>query len=177
MKHTITASAGAGGSISNNGATEIVEGESITFTVTADAGYKVKAVLVDGVAVTLEEDGTFTLENVMADHTIAAEFEKLPDADDGDDKDDVGDEDGKDDVGGDDSTGGAGDAGTNDSESNTDGDAGNVGTETDSNKDNASDKSPVTGDRTGRTVTWLVVLGVSAIAVAGMGIIRKREEK
>ena len=71
--HAITATAGAGGSIAPAGAVFVGNGASQTFTVTADEGHEVDAVLVDGEPVTLV-DNTYTFVNVTADHAIGATF-------------------------------------------------------------------------------------------------------
>lgn len=73
-KHTITATAGANGSITPSGAVEVTEGESKTFTITADEGYEIDTLKVDGADVTVETSYTFT--NVTADHTIAVTFKQ-----------------------------------------------------------------------------------------------------
>src|SRR5439155_626992 len=70
--YTITASAGANGSIAPNGVTTVNSGGSQAYTITPDANYHVADVLVDGVsqgAVT-----SFTFTNVLANHTISASF-------------------------------------------------------------------------------------------------------
>jgi hypothetical protein len=46
--YTVTASAGAGGSISPNGGTAVGCGSDLAVTITPDAGYSVAAVMVDG---------------------------------------------------------------------------------------------------------------------------------
>ena len=71
--HTITASAGANGSISPSGAVAVNEGASQTFTITPDAGYQIDKVLVDGSEVAAG-GGSYTFTNVTADHTISATF-------------------------------------------------------------------------------------------------------
>ena len=73
-KHTITATAGANGSIAPSGALEVTEGESKTFTITADEGYEIATIKVDGVDVAVETSYTFT--NVTADHTIVVIFKQ-----------------------------------------------------------------------------------------------------
>ncbi len=69
---TITASAGANGSISPSGAVVVASGGSQTFTMTANSGFHVSGVLVDGGSVGAVTTYTFT--NVLANHTIAASF-------------------------------------------------------------------------------------------------------
>lgn len=76
VTHTITASAGTGGSISPSGAVSVTDGGSKTFTITADSGKVIKDVKVDGTSVGAVS--TYTFSNVTADHTIAAEFENAP---------------------------------------------------------------------------------------------------
>ncbi len=69
---TITASAGANGTISPTGAVAVVEGASQAFTITPNSGYTVSGVTVDGASVGAVTTYTFT--NVVANHTIAATF-------------------------------------------------------------------------------------------------------
>jgi len=74
--YTITASAGANGSISPSGAQSVAGGASKTFTITPNSGYIVNAVSVDGAnigAVT-----SYTFSNVTANHTISASFVASP---------------------------------------------------------------------------------------------------
>jgi hypothetical protein len=69
---TITASAGSGGSISPSGAVTVAQGSSKTFSITANSGFTVSSVTVDGAnqgAIT-----SYTFSNVQANHTIAAAF-------------------------------------------------------------------------------------------------------
>jgi hypothetical protein len=72
----ITASAGAHGSISPSGTVIITSGSSQTFTITADTGYHIADVLVDGVSVGAQS--TYTFNNVTVNHTIAASFAVNP---------------------------------------------------------------------------------------------------
>jgi hypothetical protein len=69
---TITATAGAGGIITPSGGVLVPSGNNQTFTITADPGYHVADVLVDGASVGAVTNYTFT--NVTANHTIAASF-------------------------------------------------------------------------------------------------------
>jgi len=69
----ITASAGAGGAISPSGSVSVNNGSSQSFTVTANTGYNVNQVLVDGNPVTLT-NGQYTFTNVTTAHTITASF-------------------------------------------------------------------------------------------------------
>ena len=68
----ITASAGANGSISPDGEADVFAGDSPSYTITANSGYHVADVLVDGASVGAVSSYTFT--NVNANHTIAASF-------------------------------------------------------------------------------------------------------
>jgi hypothetical protein len=76
VTHTITATAGTGGSISPSGTITVPEGNSQSFTFTPATGYRITDVLVDGVSVGTGSAYTFT--NVIADHTIAAVFAAIP---------------------------------------------------------------------------------------------------
>src|SRR5207249_642815 len=68
--HTVTASAGANGSISPSGAVSVNDGDNPSFSITPDAHYHVADVLVDGVSVGAVTSYSFS--NVTAEHTIAA---------------------------------------------------------------------------------------------------------
>lgn len=70
--YTITASAGAGGTISPSGSIVLSKGTSRTFTITPNAGYKVSTVYVDGSWKGAKTSYTFS--NVVANHTIKAVF-------------------------------------------------------------------------------------------------------
>ena len=75
VSHTITASAGAGGSISPSGAVTVNDGASQTFTITANSGYEISQVLVDGMNDSAAvSSGSYTFSNVSGDHTIAVSF-------------------------------------------------------------------------------------------------------
>ena len=71
-EYTITATAGAGGTISDEGAVSVEEGQSKTYTITADEGYEIADVLVNGESVGAVS--SYTFENVNADETIEARF-------------------------------------------------------------------------------------------------------
>ncbi len=73
LTFTITASALAGGSISPEGAVLVNQGASRTFTITADGTNTISDVKVDGTSVGAVSSYTFT--NVVANHTIVAEFQ------------------------------------------------------------------------------------------------------
>ena len=72
---TITASAGANGSITPSGAVAVGAGGSEAFTFTPDPHYRVSEVLVDGTPdAGAVAAGSYTFTNVQADHTIAVSF-------------------------------------------------------------------------------------------------------
>ena len=78
QKYTITATAGEGGSITPNGDVSVKEGASQTFAITADNGYEIADVLVDGSSMGAVE--TYTFDEVKANHTISASFSKTTSA-------------------------------------------------------------------------------------------------
>lgn len=69
---TITTSAGEGGTISPNGDVSVAKGLDQTFTITANEGYTIADVLVDGASVGPVD--SYTFEAVTENHTIAASF-------------------------------------------------------------------------------------------------------
>ncbi|WP_346696939.1 S-layer homology domain-containing protein [Thermophilibacter mediterraneus] len=71
-RYTITATAGEGGTISPSGTVSVREGADKTFTVTPDEGWTVGDVTVDGVS--YRQLGSYTFEDVRADHTISVTF-------------------------------------------------------------------------------------------------------
>ena len=85
VTYYINAGAGENGSISPSGRVVVPAGGSRTFTITADEGYVVADVLVDGVSV--GPVGSYTFSNVRANHTISVIFR---DADGVADPDDTG---------------------------------------------------------------------------------------
>ena len=74
QKYTIAATAGEGGSITPNGDVSVKEGASQTFAITADNGYEIADVLVDGNSVGAVE--SYTFDEVKANHTITVSFNK-----------------------------------------------------------------------------------------------------
>ena len=75
--HIITATAGEGGKIVPSGDVSVKEGDNQTFNITAEKGYKISEVMVDGNI--LEDPVTsYTFEDVTADHTIHASFAEVP---------------------------------------------------------------------------------------------------
>ncbi len=72
VTYTITATAASGGSISPSGDVVVVSGDDQTFDISPEDGYKISDVLVDGVSQGAISSYTFT--DVVADHTIDAQF-------------------------------------------------------------------------------------------------------
>ncbi|MCP4709112.1 MAG: hypothetical protein GY869_10845, partial [Planctomycetes bacterium] len=70
--YTITSTANSGGSITPGGAVEVNPDSSRTFAITADPGYQISSVLVDGASQGVISSYTFS--DVAADHTIIASF-------------------------------------------------------------------------------------------------------
>ncbi len=75
IEYTITASAGAGGSIDPAGAVAVKHGKDRSFAITPGEGYRIADVLVDGESVGAVS--TYEFKNVTADHEIAATFAKI----------------------------------------------------------------------------------------------------
>ena len=73
---TVTASAGANGSITPSGSVVVNSGANQTFTITPNSGYQIADVLVDAASVGAVSSYTFT--NVTANHTISATFSAIP---------------------------------------------------------------------------------------------------
>ena len=73
--YTISAAAGAHGTISPAGQVSVDSGSNKTFTITPSDGYQVDAVRVDGASV--GPVTTYTFSSVAADHTINATFTNL----------------------------------------------------------------------------------------------------
>lgn len=75
--HCLTASATAGGCIEPSGRVPVDDGASKTFAVKADAGFELAHLLVDGkrVPAAAAADGTYTFEDVRADHAVRAVFQ------------------------------------------------------------------------------------------------------
>jgi len=75
QKFDITATASEGGEIDPAGVTKVQYSKNITYTITPDAGYAIKAVFVDGKDVGAVSEYTF--KNVTKKHTIHALFEQI----------------------------------------------------------------------------------------------------
>ena len=72
---SIVSSAGVNGTVSPSGTVSVNYGDSQTFNITPDIGYKIKDVKVDGMSVGAVS--TYTFKNVTANHTIEAIFEPI----------------------------------------------------------------------------------------------------
>jgi hypothetical protein len=74
-EYTITAVAGANGTIDHYGEVKINAGDSFNFTMIPESGFEVEDVSVDGKSVGAAD--SYLFENVQADHTIAASFKAV----------------------------------------------------------------------------------------------------
>jgi hypothetical protein len=73
--YTITSSAGTGGTISPSGTTTVNYGGSQTYTISANSGYTISNVTVDGTS--QGAISSYTFSNVQANHTISAAFQAI----------------------------------------------------------------------------------------------------
>jgi len=73
--YTLKAAAGANGNISQPGISSVAAGTSRTYNITPNAGFKVAALVVDGV--TLPAASSYSFNNVTANHYINAYFTPL----------------------------------------------------------------------------------------------------
>lgn len=69
---TVTSSAGAGGSISPAGSTQVLRGQSITFDITPDPDYRILTITDNGVNV--GNTTPYTITNVTASHDVVVTF-------------------------------------------------------------------------------------------------------
>jgi len=83
ISYVITATAGTGGSISPSGNVTVNYGGTQVFSISADSGYEIDTVTVDGGEIDLSGT-TYTFSNVNANHTITVTF-RTTGGDDGDD--------------------------------------------------------------------------------------------
>jgi hypothetical protein len=74
--YTLTATSGAGGTISPTGQLVVAHGDSQTYQIVPDEGYRVLDVLVDGISQGAIAE--FTFIHIDSDHTIHAIFEEIP---------------------------------------------------------------------------------------------------
>lgn len=76
--YEIDATSGANGSISPSGKTSVVQGDSITFTLTPDPGYEIDVLKVDGSSTSPNEGSDkYKFSNVNANHTINITFKRI----------------------------------------------------------------------------------------------------
>lgn len=73
----ITSSCNHGGTISLKGNQSVQKGDSITFTITVNSGYKLEWLRVDNVKDKNYTSGTYTFTDVEKNHTINAYFKKI----------------------------------------------------------------------------------------------------
>lgn len=72
--YSVTAQAGAGGSISPAGISNVLQYSDIAYTITPESGYEISDVIVDGANIGLT--ASYTFERVTTNHSITAVFEK-----------------------------------------------------------------------------------------------------
>ena len=172
--YTVTASAGEGGSIDPSGEFEIESGGSVAFTITADEGYTVSDVTVNGTSIGPVTE--YTLTSVSEDTTVEALFGKEEsDGGSGEDEDtQTPDGDGQQESGG----ASDGEVTQNDSENQqTDAEDGNGNEQTDTEDDITSDSNidqvVETGDSE-NAVIWIFLLTSACVAAAVIVIICKK---
>ncbi len=76
ISYTITATAGANGSISPAGSVKVNQGASQTFGITPNSGYLVASVIVDGIS--QGAISSYVFANLNGDHSISASFKAAP---------------------------------------------------------------------------------------------------
>ena len=74
--YTITATAGANGTLSPQGNVTVANGNDVEFTFKPNNGYKVSKVYVDGAEVQISNNNKFAFKAVNANHTISVTFEQ-----------------------------------------------------------------------------------------------------
>lgn len=74
ITYTITATAGEHGSITPSGNVKVKDGESQSFDITADEGYEIEALLVDGKETTIAP--RYTFDKVTSEHSIMVTFKQ-----------------------------------------------------------------------------------------------------
>lgn len=74
ITYTFTATAGEHGSITPSGNVEVKDGESQSFDITADEGYEIEALLVDGKETTIAP--RYTFDKVTSEHSITVTFKQ-----------------------------------------------------------------------------------------------------
>ena len=171
--YTVTASAGEGGSIDPSGEFEVQAGGSVTFTITAEEGYKVSDVTVNGVSAGPVTE--YTLTDVSEDTTVEASFEEEEPAggsEEGGDSQNPGGDNQPDDQ---QDSGGASDV--EDTQDIT-GDSGNQQTAADGTGTAVgyTAKAAETGD-SGNLMIWVALLAAGCAAGTVIIMIRKKQNK
>ncbi len=72
--YTVTLTAGAGGSISPSGTQTVNSGNNLTFTVTPNMCYSIVSVKVNGTAVSLNSNNSYTITNIQQNTTVNVTF-------------------------------------------------------------------------------------------------------
>lgn len=75
--YTVSSSASYGGTITPAGETVVGPEESLTFEMRSISGYRLSALMVDGVSVGTGLS-TYTLDNICSDMTVYAKFDRIP---------------------------------------------------------------------------------------------------
>lgn len=159
--YTVTASAGEGGTIDPSGEFEVKSGESVTFTITADEGYKVKDVTINNVSIGPVTE--YTLTNISENTVIEAVFEK---------EEQTGGSEGGSPHDPDTGTVDQQDPGDTSGNGNTQTDNESTGSGADSTINTAAD----TGDN-GNIIVWISLLAAACAASAVIIFIRKKTGK
>ena len=73
--HTITVTAGSGGSVSPSGSVDVEEGSNQSFIITPELGYEIAQILVDGANVSTQT--AYTFNDVRQNHTLYVVFQAL----------------------------------------------------------------------------------------------------
>lgn len=78
--HVVRATSTSGGTIAPRGTVAVIDDDRASFAVMPDEGYVLAKLVIDGVdaPADLAADGTFTFENVKADRSVHAVFERVP---------------------------------------------------------------------------------------------------
>lgn len=72
--YTVSLSAGVGGSISPSGTQTVNSGNNLTFTVTPNMCYSIVSVKVNGMAVSLNSNNSYTITNIQQNTTVNVTF-------------------------------------------------------------------------------------------------------
>ena len=74
VHYTVSVTAGSGGTVSPSGSVDVLEGGSVSFTITPNDGYELGQLLIDGSNVSVQS--TYTFSDVRGNHTIYAVFQQ-----------------------------------------------------------------------------------------------------